>query len=250
MAIGTGPTASTDTGAASASVPLTIPGGVSAGDVLLIAVAAFLAGTTKPVVTVTSTGTTPVQIGTAQAVDNGTNSLVGTYWQIPAAASESGKTLTIAATINSFFSVVLADYTGANSSSPVDVSGFATPNTGVQTIICPTLTTGPANDWGIFMATAGLPNATMTDPAGSTQRIQHVSGSLIGASICDTNAAVASGASIGGSTFGSGAAAGTWLSAMTLGLAVLPPPASGLILPGGVSGESARWVSKSRILGL
>lgn len=216
--IAAGPTASNSTGSAAASVALTIPA-VGAGDVFLVAVAAFLAGTTVPTVSLASTGTTPVQIGAAQNLAAAGDTLVGTYWRVTAAALDAGKVLTASATINSFWTIVLADYSGVNGASPVDVFGFATPAQGVISIATPTLVTTQPGDWGILMAAAGLPNSTLTDPAGSTRRSELVSGSLIAASICDTNGPVASGGSIGGGSFGAGAAAGTWWTAMTLGLA-------------------------------
>lgn len=224
----TGATATNQGGGGGASQTLTIPAGVLAGDVMLLAVNAFSNGTT-PALTVASTGTAFTQIGATQKGGTGSGySVYGGIYYAVAAGTDAGKVITASVSGGGapFVCVALAAYTGVSSSAPVDVSGGA--NAGISPLTFPAETTGVANDWAVYLAPfSESVNASFTGPAGTTSR-QSVESGGIGCAIWDSAGGVGgAGTSIGGAgeTLSSTAAT-VWLTGFTVGLApaaVVPP---------------------------
>ncbi len=235
----TGTTASADT---AASVNITIPSGVLVSDVMLMALAIFTLDSSAPTIAFSGAGGTwtlvPVSSGTNPGISpgGGVYSYGYAYYRV-ATAGDPGATLTITETGSAagttWFAVALDSYTGANTSTPVDVAGSAVTagDTDTYTITCPSKTTGVAGDWAVYLFPSGSEvGSTITGPAGTTQRHHVVSDAGIAAVINDSNgSAGGSGSSIGGGVFTvSGTSSATWLTAFTVGLAPAgassPPP--------------------------
>ncbi len=205
ISFNTGATASANT---AASVAITIPSGVLTGDVMLMFLTVFCevgsapsiafsgAGGTWTLATVT-TGTNP------ENGNNGTLYAYGYAYYRVATAGDPGASLTITETGSpagtTWLAVALASYTGANTSSPVDVAGGA--NASAALVTCPSETTATANDWAVYMGGGGVNGSggTVPGPTGATQRENLASSAGIGAAIFDSNgSAGGSGTSIGG----------------------------------------------------
>lgn len=228
MAISFNTSASNNTSSATAaSVTLTIPAGVLAGDVCIICVMAF-DGASGGTLSLSSTGTTPTAIDQAQTAQSGGIVMNGGDWYFVASASDAGKVLTatLSGGTNPFWDISLAAYTGASNSTPIDVHGVGT-NVGTSaTGTTPTKTTGVSGDWALQMCAAAITNGqTCNVPSGTTIRERtFVSG--VASVIVDSNASVgAAGTSIGGGVFSDPVAGSTdWWVLFTVGLA---PPGGG-----------------------
>ena len=239
-------------GVSQASLSLTIPAGVLAGDILLLAVHGFQNVSAVNTLQASSTGTTPVQVSTQQQ-----SPLASGFWadgaifRVVASATDAGKVLTasFADSRTALWALALAAYTGASGSSPVDVSGGTA--TGTSPLTFPAETTSIAGDWAIYLAPfAESTNASFTGPAGTTNRASTENGG-VGCAIWDSNGSVGgAGTGIGGAAFQlSSTAATVWLTGFTAGLAPPTTPA-GLVLPGGGGADRARRANKRWILGL
>jgi hypothetical protein len=207
----------------------TVPAGVLTGDVMIAVIECFsFTQTTPSFSTPTSGGGSWTQIGSL--LDSGAGSGLNSYataWWRAATGSDPGSTFSISytgtvGTDQFFWGGALASYTGADTTTPIDVSGTAVA-VGVGSITLPARTTGVANDWAVYLGAAGFFAAgTWSGPAGTTQR-QAIQASDEGAAIYDSNGSVgAAGTSIGGGTYS--ATNSSWWGAWTIGLA---PPSSG-----------------------
>ena len=204
----------------SPSTALTIPAGVLAGDVMLLIVNGFTNGT-GPVLTVSSTGTAFTQIGATQAGGSGSGYTAygGAYYAV-ATSADAGKIISasVSGGGSPFMCSVLAAYTGASTTAPVDVSGGA--NSASSPLTFPAKTTGAAGDWAVYLAAWGeAANGDYTGPSGTIREALESGG--VGCGIWDSNgSAGGSGTGIGGGgeTFASTAAT-VWLTGFTIGLA-------------------------------
>lgn len=211
-------------GADPASQQLVIPAGVAAGNTMLLLTEAFTISGSEATLSVASTGTAFTQIGITQFATTGSVSIQGAIWQATAGASDAGKTITAASTIGAFWALALGCYAGFNQSASIDVAGGIA-QTGVATLATPSETTGVNEDWAVYLG-AGAVNdgATLTGPAGSTQRLNDVSVSGISAAIFDSNGPVGpAGTLIGGGNF-HGSAGNAFMAVFTVGLAPAVSP--------------------------
>lgn len=215
--------ASNNTAAATAaSVTLTIPAGVLAGDVCIICVMAF-DGASGATLSLSSTGTAPTLIDQAQTPIFSGIFQNGGDWYFVASGTDAGKVLTatLSGGTNPFWDISLAAYTGASNSAPIDVHGVAT-NTGTGASgTTPTRTTGVTGDWALQMAAAAITNGqTANVPAGTTIR-ERVFVSGVASVIVDSNGSVgAAGTSIGGGVFSDPVTVNPdWWVLFTVGLA-------------------------------
>src|SRR5580704_9173314 len=220
-------TAASSGGTAQPSYGVTIPAGVSAGDVLLVAYSAF--GTLDETIQVSSTGTTPVIIGSSLNSGGGGFVCNAALFYVIAGASDAGKVITasLVSGHNSKWAGGIGAWTGANNTTPVDVSGSALSNGASSTITCPSKTTTVANDWDIQIMCAGLGGSAYTGGTGFTQR-ETVSDPSSGATVAifDSNgAAGAAGTTIGGAAFAN-AGNNSWWAGFTVGLAPAAAPSS------------------------
>jgi hypothetical protein len=212
-------------GSAVASQAVTIPAGVRTGDTILFVVSAF--HTLDETIQASSTGTTPVIIGSSQNVGGGGFVLNAALFYVVATASDPGSVITASFvsgdTAN--WAIALGAWSGTSTTAPIDVSGVATAQGASSTITCPSETTGVAGDWDLQIVGAGLGGSAYTGGTGFTQR-ESISDASSGATglIFDSNAAVGvAGTSIGGATFAN-AGNNSWWAGWTVGLAVGPPP--------------------------
>lgn len=219
----TGATANADF---ASSVNITIPSGVLVNDVMLMSFEVFSETATAPTVSFSGAGGTwtlaPVTTGSnPEKSSSGSIYSYGYAYRRVATSGDPGATLTVSVTGASggpWLDVAIASYTGASTSSPVDVAGGAEGNG--PSLTCPSETTGVANDWAVYLG-SGAPGVggTWTAPSGTTVRQQIVDGSGIGAIIADSNGSVGgAGTSIGGGTFTQNGNSG-WIQAFTIGLA-------------------------------
>ena len=220
-------TSTNGAGASTASLNITIPAGVLAGDVVLLVVHGFQNVSASNTLQATSTGTAPVQISTQQQ-----SPLASGFWadgaifRVIASATDAGKVITASFTDNrsSLWALALAAYTGASNSTPVDVSNGT--SSGTSPLTFPALTTTITGDWAIYLSAFGeSTNATFTGPSGTTNRASTENGG-VGAGIWDSNGSVGSaGTGIGGASFQFSSTSTTvWLTGFTVGLA--PPSAA------------------------
>jgi hypothetical protein len=236
-------------GGTAANQQLTIPAGVLGGDLVLFVACGFN-GSAGATLSASSTGTTPVLLDQNQTA--GTNNGIrsnGAVWAFTAAgaagqvSSDAGKVITITCSSGSvYWSAALGAWTGV--AGGVDVhGGFAAESTTGGAKATPAETTGAANDWAVYLAAMGLPSGNLTEPAGTASRVKHVSGTFIGADICDSNGSVGpAGTSIGGAgeTYAPIFSANTWYSLFTVGLALIPS--------GGATVNGAAALSASPVL--
>jgi hypothetical protein len=231
----TGTTASS--GAQVTTQAITIPAGVLGGDVVLMKADIIVLTVTPPVISASSTGTTPSLAGSE---DSGTEALpaavTGAVFYFVAAgttgsaSSDAGKIVTFSAggVVSGFWAIALEAYTGASTSGPIDVIQGAFGGAGVNSVTCPVLMTTKANDWAIFLGGGAAEGSGFTVPSGSTSRQLVESSADVAAAISDSNgSAGAAGASIGGGSFTCNTAANSILIAFTVGLA----PAGIIIIP-------------------
>lgn len=227
---------------------ITVPAGVLAGDVVLVLAQQVVLTSTASTFTASSTGTTPTAAGSPVT---GTEALpaavTGRVFWFAASATDAGKVVTITASASGFWSLALVAYTGASNTVPIDVISGAFGGANTTSVTCPTVSTGIANDWSVFLGGGAVENSTpLTVPAGSTSRENDDSSAQIGAAISDSNASVgAAGTNIGGGTFAApGGSTNCILTAFTVGLA--PPGAGGatpapLVVPQAAVMQAANW---------
>lgn len=214
-------------GSAVASKAITIPAGVAAGDVVFLVAEGVAGGATAPGFSVTSTGTAWTQIGATRAVNNGSDANGTAVFWITAAAGDIGLSVTVNSTgVNSFMSLAMGSWGGANGSAPVDVSGSAGAANPTSSVTCPAETTGVAGDWAVYCAGGLCQSGALVVPAGTTSRVNHRSAATVAAAIADSaGSAGAAGSSIGGGAFTVSGGTQNWICVFTIGLAP----------PGGVS---------------
>ena len=204
------------------SETVTIPAAVLAGDVIVIHAVQVPISSTVGVLTVTSTGTTPVAQGSqATASETLPATVAGGIWTIIASSSDAGKVITVASTTTGFISVAIAAYTGVDNTTPVDVvQGAATTGGNTASLACPSLTTGYAGDWALYCGGGAGEGGNLTPPSGSTSRESvFTSGINVYAVIADGNgSAGASGTVIGGGAYTTGSASNSIFCAFTVGL--------------------------------
>lgn len=210
---------------------ITIPAGVFGGDVVLMKADIIVLTAIPPTITASSTGTSPILAGSE---DSGTESLpaavTGAVFYFIAAGTtgiaspDIGKVVTfsVGGVVSGFWAVTLEAYTGASSSSPIDVIQGAFGGASSNSVTCPTLMTTQANDWAIFLGGGAAEGSGFTVPSGSTSRQSTESAADVASAISDLNGSVgAAGTSIGGGTFKCNTAANSILIGFTLGLAPL-----------------------------
>jgi hypothetical protein len=208
---------------------VTVPAGVLAGDVVLMKADIVVLTGTPPTITASSTGTAPSLAGSE---DSGSESLpaavTGAVFYFVASGSDAGKVVTFSAgVVGGFWAVALAAYTGASSSSPIDVIQGAFGGANTATVTCPTLDTGVAGDWAVYLGGGAAEGGNLTIPSGTTSRQSVSSSANIAEVICDSGGSVGgSGTPIGGGTFTTTIATNSILTAFTVGLA--PPAATGV----------------------
>lgn len=223
ISFNTGTTADS-AGVQATSQAIMIPAGVLNHDVALVCATNVVLTGTPSTLSIGSTGTAPVQIGTTVTGSNGLPaSIASAVYYIICTATDAGKVVTVSASASGFWAVSLAAWTGVSNVGPIDVSGSAFGGPDTPSVTCPVKTTTLAGDWAVFCSAGtaqGNSNSTITVPAGSTSRANHVSSSSVGAAIADSNASVGgSGTSIGGGTFTCITAANSMLAGFTVGLA-------------------------------
>lgn len=235
----TGTTASN--GAHVASQAITIPAGVLAGDVLIVPFSAFgLAFAPAETIQVSSTGTTPVLVGSVQNTATFSDRILNAaIFSVVAGASDAGKVITgsVVSGHDAEWAAAIGAWTGVYNSGPVDVNGAATATGVSSTGSCPSETTGAAGDWDLQIICAALAGAAYTGGAGFTQResvVDATSGAAV--AIFDSNGPVGgAGTSIGGATFAN-AGNSSWWAGFTVGLSPVP---SGTLAPAGLASSSA-----------
>jgi hypothetical protein len=218
------------------SVNITIPSGVLTNDVMPMALACFTEDATPPTISFSGGGGTwtlvPVTTGTNPEISqNGTIYAYNYAYYRIATSGDPGATLTITETGSpsgtTWFAVAIGSYTGASTSSPIDVAGGASSLT--NTVQCPAETTATANDWAIYLGCGGANGSStlMPGPTGATSRESVASSAGIAAAVYDSNGSVgAAGTSIGGTSafdFTTTDGSTGFLGAFTIGLA---PPVS------------------------
>lgn len=227
----TGATGSANT---ASSVAVTIPAGVLAGDVMILALTVFCETGTAPSIGFSGGGGTWTLIpGTSPGTNPevAANSPIWSYgyaYYRVATAGDPGATLTVTETGSgsgtTWLAAALASYTGANTSTPADVIGGsqAFNSAGPGTITTPSKTTVTANDWAVYLVGGGLTaGSNVVGPAGTAKRQGVFSSASIEAGIWDNGTPLAAGSSIGGGTFsetGGNSGSGWWTS-FTIGLA-------------------------------
>jgi hypothetical protein len=233
-------TAASNTADTASSVAVTIPAGVLTNDVMLLILEVFCETGTTPTIAFSGAGggwnLISVSLGANPEVATAGSSIwsYGFAYSRVATAGVPGASLTItetgSAASTTWMGVSIAAYTGANTSTPVDVAGGSNFQGTNVSASFPARTTGVTGDWSVCMAAYGLPPLSALSAASLTKRTGGgVDGAGIGTGIWDSAASVgSSGTSIGGNAI-SGAAGGTdWYSLFTIGLApagAAPPPA-------------------------
>jgi hypothetical protein len=200
--------------ATSSGFTFTIPGGVLAGDVMIIGVDAFI--NSAPTLTISSTGSSWTQLGSTIPAGAAGYSAYGAVFYCVAGSTDAGKVVTINNTASGdpYYTLVFAAYSGARTSLPIDVSGF-TATTSNTTVTCPSKTTGANNDWAVYVCNAGPLISGF--PANTFYRDEaDASGTSTVITDSGTNVGL-SGTSIGGGTFTSSNGSGGFV-AWTIGL--------------------------------
>lgn len=230
--------ATTTTADTSVSIAPVIPAGVLVNDVMLLVLLVFTEVATVPTISFSGAGGTwtlvPMTTGPnpAQSTQSTVWANGWAYYRV-ATAGDPGATLTISAANTSgagttWMAVSISSYTGANTTSPIDVAGgVGIEGAGIGVTLPSPVTTTVANDWAVSMYAAGLPiGATVTGPAGTTQRANLLDASGIGSGIWDSNGSFTAGTNIGGGQFSAGAGGTDWWTAFVVGIA----PPSGVTL--------------------
>lgn len=224
MAITYNTGATADSGSGSGTTQnITVPAGVLANDVVLLVAQHITLTGTPATLSVSSTGTTPTAAGGTNNPATGSEglpaSVTGQVWYFVASGTDAGKVITVTASGAGFRTLALAAYTGAATTTPVDVIAGAFGGANTASVTCPTLSTVTSGDWAVYLGGGAAEGANLTGPAGATSRQSDVSSANIAAAILDSNGSVGgSGTSIGGGTFGTASATNSLLTAFTVGL--------------------------------
>jgi hypothetical protein len=226
-------------GSQNATQAITIDPGANAGHTCLFVACVVPLNTNPVTMTASSTGTTPVQVGSTQTVALPAPGSVNTsLWTVACGASDPSAVVTFGIAEGGqagFWAVALGIWTETGGGPVIDVSGGAAAAAGAATVTCPTKTTGVAGDWAIYLTGGTYQVSGLTgSPASTSQRELVTSSVAVVAGIFDSNASVGgAGTSIGGGTFTTGGAnANNGLTAFTVGLA---PPSSGFTSSGGLA---------------
>lgn len=234
-------------GTVGASLAVTLPAGIQAGDVVLI-MATFQAQATSvnPALSIGSTATTPVLLTSPVLTSDFVTSEL---WWLVASGGDAGATVTVTADRSCFAGMSAGAWSGASSSQP-DVISAGTPQAGVSTWPASTAVTVAANDWLVALAGANGGAPITASPAGTTSR---ETDSFNQSSIADSNGSVGGGGTtIGGGNWTSGfgaswrgwtvglaeAVSGVTVSGVTAAVA-LDAPAGSITFPGSVAGALA-----------
>lgn len=212
-------------GSQTGNQPVTIPAGVLSGDVVIVACTQVVISGTAGSLSAASTGTALTQIGSTLTLSTGSITTLSAAYYFVASSTDASKVITITNGVEfGFWSISLAAYTGAAVSSVIDVSQGQTTTVGSASVACPTLTTGVAGDWAVYLGLGAFENGSLSGPSGSTMRVNGITSSDLAAAIYDSNGSVgASGTSIGGGSFTAGANSNNFLSGWTIGLKPAPP---------------------------
>lgn len=219
-----------------ASQAITIDPGAGTGHTCLFVACVVPLSASAAVMSATSTGTTPVQVGATQIQSVPAPGTVNVgVWKVIAGPSDPGATVTFSSTISGFWSVAQAVYFSTLGAPVIDVSGGTIAATGAASVTCPSLTTGVAGEWAIYLTGGTYEVSGLTgSPSGSTVRELVTSSSAVVAGIYDSAASVGgAGTAIGGGTFTTGGAnANNALAAFTIGIRDpgTAPATSGLLL--------------------
>jgi hypothetical protein len=204
-----------------ASYNITIPAGVLQNDVVFV-VFSGLGSSSAETVQASSTGTSPSIVQSSQDVGiSGTHCAMALF-SFVASASDAGKVITgsLVSGDSVNWAAAIGAWSGASTSSPIDVSGVTANAGSGNSLTCPSETTGVANDWDLQIVGAALGGSSYTGPGGFTQRESVADGSSGSAAIIyDSNGSVGgSGTSIGGGVF-TNAGHDNWWAGWTVGLA-------------------------------
>lgn len=211
----------------STSMTLTIPSvaGITSGTWVWIWVnVADNANAVFPTVSLTSTGTAPVQVGTTL---QGASHTVGQLWQIPVVSADQGATVTVTADRQCFFGAVGAAWSGGNATQGGNAA-FGTGASGTS-FTAPSTTTTADGSWAVGAASiiGGAAFTATPQPAGYTLREKDADNQR--GAIADTAASVGnSGTTIGGGTWSS-AGNGPWIGVTFEILAVSGTTVSGAV---------------------
>jgi len=240
----TGTTATLGQSAHTVAFTFTIPGGVLAGDVMLVSINTFSFPLTGPATsTPASGGGSWTAIGPLVAAQNGTAGVFATAWQRVATAGDPGSTFTISwtggvgGTDGFWWTATLDSYTGFWTADPIAQS--ITPTSGAQTAVgtCPSGTSLRSGSWVVQLGPI-TPNSSGTItgvPSGTTQRQLSNGNSGVSNASADSGASVgAAGTAIGGGSFTSSNATDNWWTEWTIELATIAaasPPVSAPVPP-------------------
>jgi hypothetical protein len=217
-----------DGNAVQASQAITIPAGVKAGDVILFVVTGWAWGSAATdVIQASSTGTTPVAIGTTLStlLGGAGNYVQSAIFRVAASAADPGKIITVSYVSGNTakWTIALGAWSAVSQSGPVDVSGAVTAAGHSVSITCPAETSAAGGDWAIQLVSCSLEGSAYTGGTGFTQRESNVSASGGGAFIYDSNGSVGpAGSNVGGAVFSNAGNNSQW-AGFTVGLA----PAAG-----------------------
>ena len=220
-----GPTATAGAGQTTAQA-VTLPADVLPGDTVIFAVAAVpLIGSFTTISVTTDKTTVPVQTGPTENQTVTSASLTAAVYKMTVLETDLGATLTFHSTDNPFWAIALASYSSTAGAGAIDVINGQVSAAAAASEACPVLTTGADGDWALYLTAGTFEESGVTGPAGATDRVSVISGSLVAAAIYDSNGSVgAAGTSIGsGKTFSdTGPNALNMIATFTIGLAVGP----------------------------
>lgn len=204
-----GPTSSSASGAQQTTpLTLTVPGGTPTGSVCWLMTTADLGSSGTPTMTVTSTGTTPVFVGTANYLTTGA---VSNLYVFVSTINDQGAVISMTPSGNCYLGMSIATYTGASISQP-DVFTSTVQSTAATSFTAPSEITGSANNWAVYLASFIGGGSINTYPGTFV-----VQDSASRTSIADSNGPVGpAGTTIGGQNWG-GTASVEWLG-FTVGM--------------------------------
>jgi hypothetical protein len=218
----------TTTSGSGTSINVTIPAGVLVNDVVFFNVYAECNSSFS--VSTSSTGTALTQLPSSpqgQKPSGSENQLEAVYY-IVAGVSDPGATVTFSTSFSSTWVISLASYTGANTSSTIDVNGGTNVyGVGTTGITFPAETTDAVGDWAIYLGCDATSSGfDATSPSGTNLR-EPTSLPLTTpvAAIWDSGGGVGpSGSSIGGGVLKSNNSGNEFFGAFSVGL----EPAAGI----------------------
>lgn len=206
--------------------PITIPAGVQAGEIVLVAVAHVSLTAAVSTLTASSTGTTPVIAGPQKNIINASApaTLNTAVFKFVAGAADAGKVITFSATTTGFWSISLVSYPGTAGLTAIDVIDGVPSAVGASSVTAPALTTGVNGDWQIQIAVGAFENGSATVSfSGGVQRQSIMSSASMLSAIWDSNGSVGNaGTAIGGAVFTAGNNIANLLAAYTIGLSRAP----------------------------